>query len=212
MQDNLVVWQPGMSLEDLERKTILAAYRHYRSNKTLTAQSLGIAIRTLDHKLEAYAQSASTGKAPTRDEILKEGQKHANKTGAGGKPPGDPFESAKLTDTKGNVVYKTGFNGAMHPEQLAELKAAKLARMEKAAGVQEQNESNVDSAERGVSMESADEAPAQHALPVSERQEVQSVPLEVVAANSGRQNSGNLQPGNAKPANPIHNKSNRGGR
>ncbi len=49
-----VMWSPGMRLEDLERQAILHAYKFYQFNKTVTANSLGIAIRTLDAKLAKY--------------------------------------------------------------------------------------------------------------------------------------------------------------
>lgn len=52
--DNLIAWTPGMSLASVEKQAILAAFRYYRGNKTLTANSLGIAIRTLDNKLDSY--------------------------------------------------------------------------------------------------------------------------------------------------------------
>jgi len=42
------------TLEDIEREVILHRYRFYAYNKTKTAQSLGIAIRTLDNKLAKY--------------------------------------------------------------------------------------------------------------------------------------------------------------
>ena len=48
-------WQPGMSLELVEKEAILQAFRFYRANKTTTASALGISIRTLDAKLEKYA-------------------------------------------------------------------------------------------------------------------------------------------------------------
>ena len=48
------MWQPGMSLEDIEKIAILKAFDFFRGNKTQTANSLGIAIRTLDSKLEKY--------------------------------------------------------------------------------------------------------------------------------------------------------------
>lgn len=56
MIDNTIIWTPGTSLEFMEKQIILAAFRHYRGNKTATANSLGIAIRTLDNKLEKYQQ------------------------------------------------------------------------------------------------------------------------------------------------------------
>jgi hypothetical protein len=49
-------WQPGVTLEDIERETIKQALAFYRGNKTKTAASLDIAIRTLDYKLEKYRQ------------------------------------------------------------------------------------------------------------------------------------------------------------
>lgn len=49
-----VNWSPGMTLEELERHVIAKALRFYRGNKTTTANALGIAIRTLDNKLEKY--------------------------------------------------------------------------------------------------------------------------------------------------------------
>lgn len=47
-------WQPGMTLESIEKEAILQAFRFYRGNKTATSNALGIAIRTLDNKLESY--------------------------------------------------------------------------------------------------------------------------------------------------------------
>ncbi len=49
-----VMWSPGVTLEMIEKQVILIAFRFYRGNKTQTAQSLGIAIRTLEAKLEKY--------------------------------------------------------------------------------------------------------------------------------------------------------------
>ena len=48
------MWQPGKTLESIEREVIQQAFRFYQGNKTATANSLGIAIRTLDAKLEKY--------------------------------------------------------------------------------------------------------------------------------------------------------------
>lgn len=47
-------WQPGMTLEDIEKRTILEALRFYRGNKTQTASALGITAKTLYNKLETY--------------------------------------------------------------------------------------------------------------------------------------------------------------
>lgn len=50
----MITWQPGLTLEQMEREVIQKAYRFFGGNKTATANSLGIAIRTLDSKLEKY--------------------------------------------------------------------------------------------------------------------------------------------------------------
>lgn len=51
-----VIWNPGLSLETVEKMVILKAYAFFKHNKSATASSLGIAIRTLDNKLERYEQ------------------------------------------------------------------------------------------------------------------------------------------------------------
>lgn len=53
-----VFWSPGMKIDALEELVIKKAFAFYRENKTATANSLGISIRTLDNKLEKYEMSA----------------------------------------------------------------------------------------------------------------------------------------------------------
>lgn len=52
--NGMINWSPGVTLEQIEQQVILRAYEHFRRNKTQTSISLGIAIRTLDSKLERY--------------------------------------------------------------------------------------------------------------------------------------------------------------
>ena len=52
----MVNWQIGITLEQLEREVILKALKYFNNNKTHTANALGIAIRTIDNKLEKYSQ------------------------------------------------------------------------------------------------------------------------------------------------------------
>lgn len=49
-----LIWSPGMTLESMERLAIEACYQYFQRNKTATAASLDISIRTLDGKLEKY--------------------------------------------------------------------------------------------------------------------------------------------------------------
>lgn len=58
----IIQWQPGVTLEVVERQVILAAYEFYRRNKTQTSIALGIAVRTLDARLAKYAEDDETVK------------------------------------------------------------------------------------------------------------------------------------------------------
>ena len=52
--NHTVTWSPGMKLDQLEESAIKKAMIHFQGNKTATANSLGIAVRTLDNKLKIY--------------------------------------------------------------------------------------------------------------------------------------------------------------
>lgn len=47
-------WLPGDTLDDVERSVILVALKHHQGNRTHTARSLGISIRTLRNKIADY--------------------------------------------------------------------------------------------------------------------------------------------------------------
>ena len=66
-----VIWQNGMTIDDVEEATIKAAMRFFNNNKTQTARSLGIAIRTLDSKISKYDAS----NVPEEDPSLPAGKK-----------------------------------------------------------------------------------------------------------------------------------------
>lgn len=53
---NMIAWTPGITLDDIERQVIEKAFNFFRYNKTATANSLGISIRTLENKLNRYRQ------------------------------------------------------------------------------------------------------------------------------------------------------------
>lgn len=70
--DGHITWSPGVTLEAIEKETILKAFRFYRGNKTATANALGIAIRTLDNKLERYELDAKEAEKGLNDVRAKE--------------------------------------------------------------------------------------------------------------------------------------------
>lgn len=68
MGNNMIVWSPGCTLEAVEEQIIKRALTFYKGNKTMTAQSLGIAIRTLDNKLEKYFEVEKKNEENSKDE------------------------------------------------------------------------------------------------------------------------------------------------
>lgn len=55
----MINWQPGLTLDEIEKEVILKALNFYHGNKTRTAEALGIAIRTIDNKLARYRGEVS---------------------------------------------------------------------------------------------------------------------------------------------------------
>lgn len=51
-----VVFDPGMSLDAIEKAVILQTLRQQKFNRTHAARVLGIGIRTLQRKLKRYRQ------------------------------------------------------------------------------------------------------------------------------------------------------------
>lgn len=51
-----ILWSPGVSLDAIEKMVILKAFEFFKRNKVATSTSLGIAVRTLENKLERYEQ------------------------------------------------------------------------------------------------------------------------------------------------------------
>ena len=54
------IWFVGMTIKDAEKEIIKRALKFYDENKTQTARSLGIAIRTLDNKIKEYGIELKT--------------------------------------------------------------------------------------------------------------------------------------------------------
>lgn len=65
--NDMIMWSPGVSLDDIERQVIQKAYQFYQRNKTATAVALGISVRTIDNKLERYALEAKEAEERNAD-------------------------------------------------------------------------------------------------------------------------------------------------
>lgn len=50
------MYQPGVTLEQIERETILDAVRYWHGNRVKTAEALGISPRTLHSRLVQYTE------------------------------------------------------------------------------------------------------------------------------------------------------------
>lgn len=55
--NNPVVFTPGTKLKDVEKAVILETLKQQHFNRTHTARTLGIGIRTLQRKLKKYGVS-----------------------------------------------------------------------------------------------------------------------------------------------------------
>jgi hypothetical protein len=95
--DSIIIWSPGVTIEAIEKQVILAAFRFYRGNKTATANALGIAVRTLDNKLEKYEADGKAEKERQENERIKREQFLARSRG-GGQVPNNVFTG---TETEG---------------------------------------------------------------------------------------------------------------
>lgn len=49
-----IIWSPGVTLANIEEQVVKKALAHFHFNKTVTANALGICVRTLHSKLEQY--------------------------------------------------------------------------------------------------------------------------------------------------------------
>jgi DNA-binding NtrC family response regulator len=52
--DGILDFTIGTTLADVQKEIILATLNHFRGNKRLTAEALGISLKTLYNRLKAY--------------------------------------------------------------------------------------------------------------------------------------------------------------
>lgn len=169
MNNQPIVWSPGVTLKEIEKQVIHAAYRYFKQNKTQTAQALGISIRTLDNKFSEY--KTEEGKQEDAE--------------------------AKRTESREEFARRArAYHGDPTPDELAKRRADQRARNE-ALGISEGNRgpakaiqetqdfSDGFTTEAGVPVEPAAQLSQEQPLPVSERQEVQAMPSK---SSPGRSN------------------------
>lgn len=188
MNSNIVTWSPGVSLENIEKQVILAAYRHYRGNKTMTANALGIAIRTLDNKLEKYEADDKT--VMEKENARKLERQEQLKRHRGNVPTNDFFAYPKDVAAQDHA---DGFDSPVGPDfkpiqrsrNAWDVKPGVETLPSGAEAIQNASADAVQS-EAGARMESAENAPAQSPVSVHVGKEVQSVPSKHASGNRNR--------------------------
>lgn len=92
-----IQWSPGVTLEAIERQVVLKAYRHFKKNKTATAAALGIAIRTLDNKLEKY-EADEKAEVERKDNAKSQREQFLARCRGGGKQLDNVYSGANAED------------------------------------------------------------------------------------------------------------------
>lgn len=65
----MIHWQPGITLHDIEQQVIEKCLSFNHGNKTATAKSLGVSIRTIDNKLAKYKKCKDENEVPTENKL-----------------------------------------------------------------------------------------------------------------------------------------------
>lgn len=52
----MIIWHPGMTLEDVERTAIKAAQKYFENNKAAMSRALGCTVNTIASKLASYEE------------------------------------------------------------------------------------------------------------------------------------------------------------
>jgi hypothetical protein len=179
---NTVNWSPGVTLENVERQVILAAYRHFRSNKTQTAQSLGIAIRTLDNKLEKYQHD---DKRHERTKSHAERQREEFNQ----RQRGDVAAINAAANSPNQHLYNQAYN-------IKEESGEESRGLQDRTSAAEPNVENDNGSGEGEHGESAAEAAKELAMSMQVGKEVQSVsPTDATEVHKSK-GSGTVQKGN----------------
>ena len=55
--DDMIIWSPGVTLDQIEEQVIKKAFSYFKQNKVATSNALGISPRTLDSKLDRYGEN-----------------------------------------------------------------------------------------------------------------------------------------------------------
>jgi hypothetical protein len=107
--NEFITWSPGTSLEFIEKQAILIAYRFYRGDKAVTAQSLGISVPTLDKKLAEYLEDQKKEEQRRINDQMKREEFLARSRGVASPMPVTSLSPAPVNvQVKGATAKKSG--------------------------------------------------------------------------------------------------------
>ncbi len=176
----MLIWSPGVTLEDVEKQVILKAHHYYKEVKTTTAAALGISVRTLDAKLEKYQADEAAAQARLAVAAKeRRDQREAHRFGTLGRRSGEMDEAERLEND--NEKRREQF-----ARERAEGRRPSIEVAGRAPESPTNNEADGPKADAGVHVESAPGAPAQPSVPVREQREVQKVLSPQVAVGGAR--------------------------
>ncbi len=91
-------WQPGISLEEIEREVIITALRFYQWNRTRTADALKLSVRTIQNKISQYVDEGYLEKIqqePFKVELPEEVE-----------PEPDPYMKRQMDASRKKLVLR----------------------------------------------------------------------------------------------------------
>jgi hypothetical protein len=197
-------WQPGMTMESIEKMAIEQAMEFYKGVKTQVAISLAMSIRTLDAKLEKYGLDKKTENERVRREKY-ERENHTRR--ARGLPTlaeqPKEFEDERLEREftegalqKENELRRQRGHAPLDPNTIEHdrfivertnerrAKARKLAESQRAE-IERAAQSRDEKTKARLHVQSDQESSEEHAMPVPLGKEVQGV-LPESGARSGQ--------------------------
>jgi hypothetical protein len=103
-----MIFSPGMTIDGLEKELIQSALKFYQGNKTVTARSIGCALRTLDNKLAQYAEEERLSGVERDAERAKQEEWQKRARGINGPHSGVQVEPPPFSPQKLDVSLQVG--------------------------------------------------------------------------------------------------------
>lgn len=127
--NDAIYWHPGNTLASVEKQVIQKAHVHYR-NKTVTATTLGISVRTLDKRLDEYAREDAITELMEQDRANERERFLAKSRGQPLPEAGEPLDLelriANLAEQKKQKERDDAERERQRTEQLARSRGEKI--------------------------------------------------------------------------------------